>query len=156
VTGSLVRIVEDDLAGADVVALLAEHRQGMLELSPPESVHTLAIDALRAPEVSFWTAREGNTLLGCGALREIDSAHAEIKSMRTADAHRGCGVATTILEHLLDVAARRNYERLSLETGSGDGFEAAHALYLKFGFEFCGPFGDYVDDPFSRYMTRML
>jgi len=95
-------------------------------------------------------------LLGCGALKELDASHGEIKSMRTASAHLGQGVAAEILSHLIDESVRRSYSRLSLETGSGPAFDPAHALFEKFGFEYCGPFGNYLDDPFSRFMTLNL
>jgi putative acetyltransferase len=100
--------------------------------------------------------RDGNELLGCIALKQLDAKHGEIKSMRTAGAHLRKGVAAALLEHLFAEARRRSYERLSLETGSGPGFEAAHTLYRKFGFEYCGPFASYRDDPFSRFMTLRL
>jgi putative acetyltransferase len=152
-----MRIVEDDLSGGEIARLLSEHLAGMARHSPPESIHALDLAALRAPEITFWTAWDDEArLLGCGALRELDPTHGEIKSMRTSAAHLGKGVASAILAHLVGVAASRGYRRLSLETGSGAGFDAAHALYLKFGFEYCGPFGDYRDDPFSRFMTRTL
>lgn len=146
----------DDLSGAKVQALLAAHLAGMRDHSPPESVHALDLDGLRAPDITFWSAWDGETLLGCAALKELDPGQGEIKSMRTAEEHLGKGVASTLLEHILRVARERGYARLNLETGSGPAFEPAHALYLKYGFEFCGPFGDYTNDPFSRFMTRQL
>jgi putative acetyltransferase len=76
--------------------------------------------------------------------------------MRTAAAHLRKGVAATMLEHIIEEARRRGYERLSLETGSGPGFDAAHSLYEKYGFSYCGPFANYTDDPFSRFMTIEL
>ncbi len=146
----------DDLSGAEVQALLAAHLRGMQDHSPPESVHALDLDGLRATDITFWSAWDGQVLLGCAALKELDTTHGEIKSMRTAEAHLGKGVASALVEHILEVARERGYTRLSLETGSGDAFEPAHALYLKHGFEFCGPFGDYTNDPFSRFMTRQV
>ncbi len=148
-----MRIVEGDLSNPQVTGLLEQHLQGMHEHSPPESVHALDLEGLRAANVTFWSAWEGEELLGCGALQELGSGHGEIKSMRTAEKHLGKGVGSEILHHIIDEARRRSYTRLSLETGSGPGFEASHALYLKFGFVFCGPFSDYTDDPFSRFMT---
>jgi putative acetyltransferase len=148
-----LRIILDDLSGADVADLLREHMTEMLRHSPPGSVHALDLPGLRAADVTFWTAWDRHELLGCGALKELDDSHAEIKSMRTARAHTGKGVASAILSHLVDEAGRRSYSRLSLETGSGPAFEAAHALYRKFGFQYCGPFGSYREDPFSRFMT---
>ena len=146
----------DDLAGPEIRALLREHLDDMHALSPPESVHALDLDALRQPDVTFWTAWSGGNLLGCGALRELTPAHGEIKSMRTARAHRRNGAARAVLTHIIEEARRRSYTCLSLETGSMAAFEPAHRLYQSFGFVFCGPFADYVDDPNSRFMTRTL
>ena len=151
-----MRIIEDDLTGTEIAALLAEHFDGMARHSPQDSMHALDLPGLQAPDITFWTAWDDSELLGCGALKELDATHGEIKSMRTANAHLGQGVATAILSHLINEAKRRSYSRLSLETGSGPVFDAAHSLYQKFGFEYCGPFGDYRDDPFSRFMTLSL
>ena len=146
----------DDLSGPEIHALLQEHLRNMAELSPPESIHALDLDGLRRPDVSFWTLWQQGQLLGCGALREIDPAHGEIKSMRTADAHRRKGAAARMLQHLLDEAGRRGYRRLSLETGSMAGFAPARALYARFGFVECAPFADYAEDPNSVFMTLRL
>lgn len=140
----------------EVIALLREHLQGMAELSPPESIHALDIDGLKRPQISFWSAWDGDDMLGCGALKQLDAGHGEIKSMRTAQAHRRRGVAAAMLEHLLEEAARREYRRLSLETGSIDGFEPARRLYTRYGFDYCGPFADYRDDPNSVFMSKAL
>jgi putative acetyltransferase len=139
-----------------VIALLREHLRGMAELSPPESIHALDPAGLRRPDIAFWSAWEDGELLGCGALRELDPAHGEIKSMRTATAQRRRGIASRLLQHLLGEAERRGYCRVSLETGSMDGFAAARRLYAKFGFVPCGPFADYIEDPHSVFMTRAV
>ena len=151
-----MQINVDDLSGAAIQELLREHLRSMHEHSPPESVHALDLAALRKPEITFWTAREGDELLGCGALKELDASHAEIKSMRTSMSHRRKGVARAILVHIIDEARRRSYRRLSLETGSHGPFEAARSLYESFGFAYCDPFADYVEDPYSVFMTRTL
>ena len=151
-----MKIMPGNLDDKRVVALLDEHLQGMADHSPPESIHALNLDGLRAPNITFWTIWDGEELCGCGALQELDGGHGEIKSMRTAARHLRKGVAARMLEHILDEARRRGYSRLSLETGSGPGFDAAHALYEKYGFSYCGPFSDYKDDPFSRFMTIEL
>lgn len=151
-----MRITEGGLDDPDVLALLREHLQGMADHSPPESIHALDVEGLGAPDITFWTMRADNEVLGCIALKRLDERHGEIKSMRTASAHLRKGVAAALLEHLVAEARRRGYERLSLETGSGPGFEAAHTLYRKFGFVECGPFADYREDPFSRFMTAVL
>ena len=146
----------DDLSGPEIRALLEEHLRGMYLISPPESVHALDVEALRGPGITFWTVWEGGELLGCGALKELDAGHAEIKSMRTAARHLRRGVAKAILLHIIEEAGRRGYRRLSLETGSMEAFEPARRLYAAFGFDYCGPFGDYVEDPHSVFMTREL
>ncbi len=146
----------DDLRGPEIAGLLAEHLRGMHAHSPPGSVHALDLDALRQPHITFWSAWQGGDLLGCGALKALDAEHGEIKSMRTATAHVRKGVAAALLRTILDEAGRRGYRRLSLETGSGPAFEPAHALYAGFGFDRCGPFDGYTDDPFSVFMTREL
>jgi len=146
----------DDLSGAAIQSLLAEHLDNMHQLSPPESVHALGIEALRRPEITFWTAWANDELLGCGALKELDPSHGEIKSMRTSSAHRRKGVARSILTHIIEEARKRSYARLSLETGSMQAFEAAQCLYASFGFMYCGPFADYIDDPNSVFMTLAL
>ena len=150
----IIRI--DDLSGPEIHALLQEHLRNMALHSPPESVHALDLDALRKPDITFWTAWEGGELLGCGALKELDSRHAEIKSMRTASPHLRKGVAKNILNHIVAEARRRSYRRLSLETGSMEAFEPAHQLYVDFGFIGCEPFADYADDPYSIFMTREI
>lgn len=143
----------DDLRGPEIYELLQEHLRDMALHSPPESVHALDIEALRRPEITFWTAWEGDELLGCGAIKELDPQHAEIKSMRTAAAHLRKGVAKELLSHIIEEARSRGNKRLSLETGSPKVFEPAQRLYRSFGFTFCEPFADYVLDPYSVFMT---
>ena len=144
-----LEIREDDLRGREVQALLQEHLEAVAIYSPPESIHALDLEGLRAPDVTFWGVWQGTELVGCcGALRELDPAHGEIKSMRTASAHLRKGVAAALLNHILTVAGNRGYRRLSLETGSVEAFAPARALYARFGFEPCGPFAEYRDDSF--------
>ena len=151
-----MQIKTGKLTHPDVVALLDEHLHEMRATSPPESVHALDHDELRGPDVSFFTAWDDDELLGCGALKEIDATHGEIKSMRTVRKHLRRGVAAAILEHVIAVARERGYKRLSLETGSGGPFDAALGFYERHGFEYCEPFADYELDPFSRFMTLRL
>ena len=131
----------DDLRGPEVAQILTEH---------------LNVEKLRQPEITFWSVWDGNQLAGCGAIKELDATHAEIKSMRTANAYRGKGVAVKLMEHILSVAAERKYHRLSLETGPQKFFLPARKLYERFGFEYCDPFGDYQEDPYSAFMTKVL
>ena len=151
-----MEIKRDDLTGSAIQELLRQHLTNMHEHSPPESVHALPIEELRKPNITFWSIWNGPEVLGCGALKELNPHHGEIKSMRTAVAHRRKGVAAKLLAHMLDEAKRRNYSRVSLETGSMEAFTPAHNLYAKFGFRRCDPFADYVEDPNSIFMTIEL
>lgn len=146
----------DDLARPEVHALLTDHLADMHATSPIESVHALDLDALRAPGVTFWTAWDGATLVGCAALKELAPDRGEIKSMRTADVARGRGIGARLLTFVLDEARLRGYRRLSLETGSQAFFAPARRLYARHGFLDCPPFGDYSLDPNSVFMTREL
>jgi putative acetyltransferase len=151
-----MEITVDDLTRSEVHALLREHIRDMHLYSPPESVHALDLDALRRPEITFWTAWDGNDLLGCCALKELNPKHGEIKSMRTAPAHLRKGVARSLLAHIVAEARRRGYSRVSLETGTASAFHPAQKLYESFGFTYCGPFDGYIEDPFSVFMTLEL
>lgn len=151
-----LRIALDDLTHPALHALLQEHLDHMYSLSPPESVHALDLDRLRAPDVSFWSVWDGEELVGCGALKALDACTGELKSMRTPQGQRRRGAGRAVLRHMIDEARRRGYTRLYLETGPASTFGAAHALYRSEGFEECGPFADYVPDPYSVFMTRAL
>lgn len=151
-----MEIVRDDPLRGDVIALLDEHLRDMHATSPACSVHALDAAALAGANVRFWTVRDAGELLGCGALKQIDAGHGEIKSMRTATAARRNGVAGTLLDHLLAEARASGWTRLSLETGSQDFFGPARALYASRGFTGCAPFEGYVEDPASTFMTLAL
>lgn len=151
-----MEIIVDDLRGPEIAALLEAHLDLMRSQSPPESVHALDLDSLRQPEITFWTAWENDVLLGCGALKQMADGEGEIKSMHTAKVARGKGIAAKLLTHLEQHARKHRINRLSLETGSQDGFAPARALYSKFGYVVCPPFGDYVEDPNSTFMTKNL
>lgn len=151
------RIVRDDLSHPAVLALLELHLRSAQENSPPGSVFALDLSGLRDdPAVTLWTMWEDTTLLGMGALKQLDRHHGEIKSMRTAPAQLRRGVAGAMLAHLIGEARTRGYARLNLETGSNAPFAAAHALYERAGFVECDPFADYSDRIFARYYTLAL
>ncbi len=144
----------DDLSSPEIIRLLRTHLESMTLHSPPESIHALDLEGLRKPDVTFWSVWQNAELMGCGAIKELDPRHGEIKSMRTVSSHLRKGVAATLVRHLIAEARRRSYRRLSLETGSMEAFAPARALYARFGFTLCGPFDDYVEDPYSVFMTR--
>lgn len=146
----------DDLLSAEVQSLIAEHLSGMHNNSPPGHVHALAVESLRAPGVTFWTAWVDGGLCGCGALKELDPITGEIKSMRTRAAFLRRGVGQAILDEIVRTARSRRYSRLLLETGTGQAFEPAHTLYLRNGFEWSGPFGEYTATDFNVFMAKVL
>jgi putative acetyltransferase len=151
-----MHIEVDDLTRPEIHTLLNEHLANMHELSPRESVHALDLERLRQPGITFWTAWDGALLLGCGALKELDPTHGEVKSMRTPAALRRRGAGRALLAHIVAEARARGYARLSLETGSVSAFVPAQKLYESFGFTRCGPFEGYVADPHSVFMTLRL
>lgn len=151
-----VDICIDDLSGADIAAFLNAHLEFTRETTPPESIHALNLYELRRPEITFWAAREGSVLMGCGALKAMGGRRGEIKSMRTDPQHRRKGVARAVLGTIIAEARRRGYTRLYLETGSQPAYEPARRLYASLGFVECPPFEGYEDDPNSVYMTMEL
>ena len=151
-----LQIKVDDLSDPRIAEFLGEHLKDMYATSPPESVHALDIEGLKKPEITFWTAWDGANLVGTAAIKHLNAEHAELKSMRTAPSYRRNGIAAAMLQFIVNEARRRGYKRMSLETGSMAYFEPARTLYSRYGFEFCGPFADYWDDPNSKFMTRSL
>ncbi len=146
----------DDLSGEPTRALIARHLAGMRANSPPQSVHAFDIDKLLSPDVTFWSVWSGDEIVGMGALKQLDGARGEMKSMRVADAHLGRGVGRAILDHLIAEAKARGMRSLWLETGSTAPFIPALRLYESAGFARCGPFDGYTADPFSVFMTRLI
>jgi putative acetyltransferase len=151
-----VNIVVDDLSGPAIAAFLADHVRQMREITPMESKHALDLDALRHPDITFWSVHDGDEVVGCAALRRLTPTHAELKSMRTSPARTRAGIATALLTHLLTEAAARGYTRISLETGTDDFFAPARKLYEKFGFTYCTPFADYKASQHNTFMTRTV
>lgn len=151
-----IHIAVDDLSDGKVVQLLQSHRQEMLKHSPPGSVHALDVDAMHAPELTFWSASVGSAIAACGALKQLSDDHAELKSMKASDEFVGQGIGRALLLHLLSQAKRLGYTRVSLETGTMDAFLPARSLYQSAGFENCEPFSDYVYDRHSVCMTLVI
>ena len=157
-----MEILVSDLRNQDIALFLQEHMEDMRATSPPESIHALDLEALRHPNITFWTVYSDGTtsptrtLIGCGAIKQLSHDHGEIKSMRTSRETRGQGVASHLLRHILQEAKARGFSRVSLETGSMDFFAPARKLYQKHGFQYCAPFADYQEDPNSVFMTLDL
>lgn len=148
-----IDIAVDDLSDGKVIQLLQLHLNEMFKHSPPESVHALDVEAMHAPGLTFWSASIADSIAACGALKQLDEHHAELKSMKASDAFVGKGVGRALLAHLLEQAKQRGYTRISLETGTMDAFLPARTLYESVGFKKCAPFGDYVNDQYSVCMA---
>ena len=146
----------DDLSNPLVVSFLEEHLQHMIEVTPTGCVHALDVEALQKPEITFWAVWEGDELLCCGAIKELDGKNVELKSMRTTPTHLGQGVASYLLNHIIREVSKLKFEKIYLETGSYEAFLPARRLYEKFGFEYCGPFADYSENSNSVYMVKSI
>jgi putative acetyltransferase len=151
-----IRIEPDDLTRPQVLELIEEHLRNMYAITPPEHVFAFDVSKLKAPDVTFWTAWDGNDLVGCAALKQLSPTEGEIKSMRTPAARRRTGAGRSLLHHLIAVARARGYRALYLETGRQPEFVPAQTLYASAGFSRCGPFGSYADNGNSVFMTLPL
>ena len=151
-----ITVRQDDVRSPDVLALLAQHQAQTSFDLPPESIHSLNADELRAPNVTFWVVFDDDVLSGCAAPKELSPGHGEVKSMHTIASARGKGIGRALLAHIVAEGRNRSYTRLSLETGSSDDFGPAQRLYARHGFAACQPFATYGDDPNSLYMTLEL
>ena len=147
---------EGGLDDPRVIALIAHHLAEARGSTPQDNAHAMGVDGLRRSDISFWTAWEGDTLLGFGALRHLSTEHGEIKSMRTAPDQLRRGVARAILAHLLSIAHARGYVRVSLETGTAPMFDAANRMYEAAGFVDGPVFGGYPKSAHNRFMTMPL
>lgn len=152
----MMEMKPDNLTSVEIKKLLARHLNNAALHSPPEAIFALDLEALKAPEVTFWSVWHENTLLGCGALKEISPDHGEIKSMHTCDSQRGKGVASFVVDFIIQQAIKRKYQKLSLETGTTAAYVPAHRLYQKFGFVDCAPFADYFAAAHSVFMALTL
>lgn len=155
-TAMSIDIRIDDLSDPRIADFLEDHIKDMLSVSPPESKHALDLEGLKQPEITFWSVWSGESLVGCGAIKQLSADHVELKSMRTTPSLRGKGLGAMILNFIMSEARQRGYRRMSLETGSMDFFIPARKLYAKHGFVPCPPFDYYKEDPNSAFMTREL
>jgi putative acetyltransferase len=151
-----MKITPGDLTDPRVVSLLHYHFTSARAQTAPGSAHALDLEGLQAPDITFWTAWDRDTLVAVGALKRLAADHGEVKSMHTASSARRTGIGSAMLQHIIAFARSRGMSRLSLETGSWDYFQPAMALYRKHGFVECQPFADYVQDPNSVFMTLDL
>ena len=149
-----IDVRQDDLSSREVHSLIAEHLADMHGNSPPGHVQALAVQGLKAPGITFWTAWTDGLLCGCGALKALDHLAGEVKSMRTRPDFLRRGVGQAILDEIVRTTRQRRYSRLLQETGTGPAFESAHGFYRRNGFERSGPFGEYAATDFNMFMSR--
>jgi putative acetyltransferase len=152
----MLNIVDGGLDNEQVLVMLRFHFDTNMAVTPAGSVHVFDVSRLTQPDVSFWSAWNGEILMGTGALKLLDATHGEIKSMHTLQSARRSGVGAAMLKHIMQEAKSKGLTRLSLETGSFDFFAPARSLYARHGFMECAPFGDYKPDPNSTFMTREI
>jgi putative acetyltransferase len=151
-----MHITSGDLNDLRVIDMLHHHLTAARAQTAPGSAHALDLAGLQSPDITFWAAWDGETLVAMGALKQLSADHGEVKSMHTALAARRKGVGSAMLQHIVAFARSRGISRLSLETGSWEYFQPAVALYRRHGFVECQPFADYVEDPNSIFMTLDL
>jgi putative acetyltransferase len=151
-----MRITQGDFNDPRVVDLLHTHLTRARAETAAGSAHALDLSGLQSPDISFWTIWDGDTLLGCGALKRLSADHGEVKSMHTRESTRKQGAGSAMLRHIIAAARADGLSRLSLETGSREYFRPARTFYAKHGFVECGPFADYVPDPNSVFMSLDL
>ncbi len=151
-----LRITEGGLDDGQVIAMLKFHFETNISVTPKGSAHVFDLSRLKAPDISFWSAWDGDTLMGVGALKRINARDGEIKSMHTLKTARRSGVGAAMLQHIVAEARKMGLTRLLLETGSFDFFAPARALYARYGFTECAPFEGYKPDPNSTFMMREI
>ena len=151
-----IEIKLDDLSGDSIKKLLQTHLTNAALHSPQDAIFALDLEALKAPEISFWSVWQNEEILACGAIKMLDKEHAEIKSMHTLEKARGKGIGNQLVNHIIQQARAKNIKRLSLETGTADAYFPAHRLYKRHGFQECPAFSDYQESIHSLYMTKSI
>ena len=152
----MLKSIEGNFDNSEVHELLIKHFIELRSVSPKGSAHVLDIAGLKDPSIKFWSLWEESDLVGSGALKFLDNEHGEFKSIRVNDKFKNKGYSLKIINHLINEAKKLNIKRLSLETGSGEFFMPARKLFVKCGFEVCGPFSHYEDDVNSVYMSMLI
>ena len=152
----MLKSIEGNFDNPEVNELLTKHFVELRTASPEGSAHVLDIPGLKVPSIKFWSLWENDRLLGCGAIKLLDSDHGEFKSLRIHNDFRGQGNGEKLIEHLIHEAIKLNINRISLETGAGNFFIPARKLFDKCGFKPCDPFAHYKNDINSIYLTKKI
>lgn len=139
-----------------MLKLLRFHLAEAERNSPEGCVFALDVDGLRAPGTVFWTAWDGDELLGMAALKDMEPGHGELKSMRTVSGQQGRGIGRALLDHAIAAARARGMTQLSLETGDTEQYAGARRMYERAGFTPCPPFADYRAGSFNTFYALAL
>ena len=152
----MLKSIEGNFDNIEVHELLVKHFIELRSVSPKGSTHVLDIAGLKSSSIKFWSLWEGDTLIGVGALKFLNKAHGEFKSIRVNDKFRNKGYGLEIINHLVNEARKLDIKQLSLETGAGNFFQNARKLFSKCGFKSCDPFSHYEKDVNSVYMSMLI
>ena len=152
----MLKSIEGNFDNIEVHELLVKHFIELRSVSPKGSTHVLDIAGLKSSSIKFWSLWEGDTLMGVGALKFLNKAHGEFKSIRVNDKFRNKGYGLEIINHLVNEARKLDIKQLSLETGAGNFFQNARKLFSKCGFKSCDPFSHYEKDVNSVYMSMLI
>ena len=151
-----MKAIENNFDDKKVNELLKKHFVELRAASPEGSAHVLNISGLKVSSIKFWSLWENNELMGCGALKFLETDHGEFKSIRVHDNFRGKGNGIKVINHLIIEAKKLKIKTLSIETGAGDFFIPARKLFDNSGFKPCPPFAHYKKDVNSLYFTKHL
>ena len=124
-----MKTIEGNFDNPEVNQLLKKHFIELRSVSPKGSAHVLDIEGLKVKSIKFWSIYENEKLIGCGALKFLDSVHGEFKSIRVADSFRKKGYGKKVIAILIEKSRQLNIQKISIETGSGEFFLPARKLF---------------------------
>lgn len=149
-----MRIERGDFEASDFLTLIRDY---LAFASQDACTHALGLAELRKADVQIFTARDtDNSLMGCAALKTLNPEHGEIKSVRTHPDYLRKGVSGALMGHIEKTAQANGLTALYLETHNTPQYAAACRMYEKLGYEYCGPFGDYTQNPRNVFMVKSL
>ena len=139
---------------ADAQLLIAELETHLAPFYPATSRHGYSVEKLIKQGVAFFVVRQDGVPAGCGGVQFFGTEYGELKRMFVRPQFRGLGLAKLMLEHLEQYTRDHNITILRLETGIHQ--KEAIGLYERVGYQSIPPFGEYVDDPLSRFFEKRI